>query len=179
MTTAAEIAAEAYQRLLVPVVYGPWAAAVIKVAAPAQGERALDVACGTGAATFLLAAGVGPVGRVAGVDFNPAMLAVARRLAAERGVVIDFRAATAEALPFADESFDLVTCVQAFQSFPDLGRALAEMRRVLRRGGRLVGSVWRHIDHCPGYLALSQVIARHVGPAAATFGPGILGDSRV
>lgn len=177
--TSAAAAAEAYQRHLVPAVYGPWAADVIRIAAPAEGERALDVACGTGAATLLLAARVGPRGSVAGIDLNPAMLAVARRLAAERGIAIDFREAPADVLPFTDALFDLVTCVQALQSFADLGRALGEMRRVLRVGGRLVASVWRHIDHCPGYLALSQAIARHVGPEAATFGPGRLGDTEL
>lgn len=73
-----------------------------------------------------------------GIDLSPKMLAVARRRAAELGREVDLREGDAEQLPFPDTSFDTVVCTLAVCAVPDRDRALAEMHRVLRPGGRLL-----------------------------------------
>jgi len=95
----------------------------------------LDAGCGTGFLSFELAArGC----RVTGVDFAPAMIAAARRKAAERSVSIRFEEADAEQLPFAPASFDLVISRHLLWTLPHPEAALDEWIRVLRPGGRLV-----------------------------------------
>jgi ubiquinone/menaquinone biosynthesis C-methylase UbiE len=97
--------------------------------------EALDVGCGTGFLGFELTA---RGHRVTGVDFAPAMLAEARRKAAERGVAIRFQEADAEALPFTAGSFDLVVSRHLLWTLPHPEAAIVEWIRVLRPRGRLV-----------------------------------------
>ncbi len=105
--------------------------------------RALDVACGPGEPALSIAAAIAPGGYVTATDLTPEMLAVAEENARERGVSnITFRQADAEALPFPDGSFDTVTCRFGVMIFPDVQRALGEMRRVLTPEGRIVCMVW-------------------------------------
>jgi ubiquinone/menaquinone biosynthesis C-methylase UbiE len=73
--------------------------------------------------------------RVTGVDISKAFLEIARKNAAESGVEVEFREGNASELPFAENSFDLLVCRAAFRIFPEPGRVLREMRRVLRPGG--------------------------------------------
>jgi ubiquinone/menaquinone biosynthesis C-methylase UbiE len=96
---------------------------------------ALDVGCGTGFLTFELLA---RRHRVTGVDFAPAMIAEARRKAAERGVAVRFEEADAEQLPFPAGSFDLVISRHLLWTLPHPEAAIDEWIRVLRPGGRLV-----------------------------------------
>jgi ubiquinone/menaquinone biosynthesis C-methylase UbiE len=96
---------------------------------------ALDAGCGTGFLSFELAA---RGHRVTGVDFAPAMVAEARRKAAERGVAIRLEEADAEQLPFAPGSFDLVISRHVLWTLPHPEAAIDEWIRVLRPGGRLV-----------------------------------------
>ena len=107
---------------------------VIVKFADAQGtETALDIATGTGFTAFALAP---KVAHVTATDLTPAMLDQAEKLAEERGLRnIDFQVASAEALPFDAESFDLVTCRIAPHHFRDVPQFLAETYRVLRPGG--------------------------------------------
>ena len=76
--------AEIYERHMVPAIFARWAPDLVEAAGVRTGESALDVACGTGAVTRLLAERVGPTGKVAGLDINPGMLAVARLVAPVR-----------------------------------------------------------------------------------------------
>jgi ubiquinone/menaquinone biosynthesis C-methylase UbiE len=170
-------AAEIYAQHLVPTVFGPWAADLIEAASPRPGERILDVACGTGVVARLAAERVRADGRVAGLDLNPGMLAVARSVASPRP--IDWREGSAVALPFEDGAFDLVLCQQGLQFFPDRPAALREMHRVLTPGGRLGLATWRPIQHSPGFAVLAEALGRHVGPEAAALmqAPFSLGDA--
>ncbi|MBB5874375.1 ubiquinone/menaquinone biosynthesis C-methylase UbiE [Allocatelliglobosispora scoriae] len=103
----------------------------------------LEVAVGTGRNLPFYPTDV----RLTGIELSPAMLDIARRRATELGVPADLRAGDAQALPFADGSFDTVVCALSLCAIPDHGTAIAEMARVLRHGGRLllldhIGSRW-------------------------------------
>lgn len=96
---------------------------------------ALDVATGAGHTAIAISP---HVERIVATDITEEMLAKTRELAAARGCSnLQTQSAAAEALPFADQSFDLVTCRLAFHHFEDARRAASEMARVLRSGGRL------------------------------------------
>lgn len=161
-------APEVYARELVPSIFGPWAPILVDLAEPATGERVIDVACGTGVVARAAARRVGPGGRVTGVDVNPGMLAAARDSTEPQPdrAPIDWREATADALPAADGSCDIVYCQLGLQYFPDRVKALTEMRRVLRQGGRVALLVWRAIEHSPGFASLANALDRHVSLAA-------------
>jgi ubiquinone/menaquinone biosynthesis C-methylase UbiE len=157
---------ENYERYFVPAIGAPLAADLIDRAALRPSERVLDVACGTGVVARLAAAQVGATGTVAGIDINPGMLAVARS-AAPPGIAIEWYETSDEALPFSDESFDVVLCQVGLQFFTDKLAALREMRRVLAPGGRLVINV-------PGptpriFAILAEALARHVKPEVGAF----------
>jgi SAM-dependent methyltransferase len=91
---------------------------------------------------------------------------------------IEWREGEATALPFPDESFDVVYCEQGLQFFGDRARALVELRRVVASDGRLALSVCRSLDRVPGYAALSEALERHAGPEAGAMmrSPFALGD---
>jgi len=118
-----------------------WKRRVIRLARPQIGRRALDVCCGTGDLALDLARhGMD----VTGLDFSEPMLAVARRRAAERAANatgtgrLHFLAGDAQQLPFADDSFDVVTIAYGLRNLADWAAGLREMQRVARPGGRLV-----------------------------------------
>jgi ubiquinone/menaquinone biosynthesis C-methylase UbiE len=131
------------------------------VCSRASGE-VLEVAVGTGLNLACYPPGV----TLTGVDLSPAMLAVARERAAGLGRDIDLREANAEALPFADASFDTVVCTLSLCGVPDNRAAIGEMWRVLRPGGRLllldhVGSTWWPVRATQ--WAVEQITARSAG----------------
>ncbi len=105
--------------------------------------RVLEVAIGTGLNLPFYPADT----TIAGIDLSPAMLAIARQRAADLGVHVDLHTGDAEALPFDDAVFDTVVCALSLCTIPDPATAIAEMRRVLVPGGRLllldhIGSTW-------------------------------------
>jgi ubiquinone/menaquinone biosynthesis C-methylase UbiE len=111
----------------------------VRLLGVAPGERVLDVGCGSGALTRTLAQQVAPGGRAVGIDTSPALLGVARELADAAGLggVVEFQEADCRALPFSGASFDAVVAATTLCHVPDAGRALAEMVRVTRPGGRV------------------------------------------
>jgi SAM-dependent methyltransferase len=162
MSTPAEI----YEHYLAPAFFAPLAAQVLDVALPQPGERVLDVACGTGVLARRVAPLVGSNGQVVGLDLSPDMLAVARVLAEREGLAIDWHEGRAEALPFADASFDLVVCQHGLQFIPDKPTAVAELRRVLRENGRAVITVSQRLDQHPLDPRLNAIMQQHIGVAA-------------
>ncbi len=128
---------------------------ILDLALPRRGALdALDAGCGTGFLSFELA---GRGHRVTGIDFAPAMLAEARRKAAERGVSIRFEEGDAEQLPFVSGSFDLVVSRHVLWTLPHPEAAIDEWIRVLRPGGRLA-VIDGQFD--PGFLVHQRENAR-------------------
>ena len=104
------------------------------------GEKVLDVGCGTGGVTIPAKLRAGKTGEVAGIDPAPEMIAVARRKASRARLEIDFRVGVIESLPYPDETFDAVTSSMMMHHLPEhlQVKGLAEIRRVLKPGGRLL-----------------------------------------
>jgi len=167
--------AETYEREMVPTLFEPWAKLLIEMARPQPGESVLDLACGTGIVARRVAPHISANGQVMGMDLSPHMLAVAMSRAMSEGHSIEWREGRAETMPFPDDSFDLVLCQQGMQFFTEKQQALAEIRRILRTGGRVVGSLWRGLDHHPFFAKMNDVMARHIGvPALAA--PFVMND---
>jgi SAM-dependent methyltransferase len=137
--------------------------------------RVLDIACGSGVVARMVAARLGAGGRVVGLDFNPAMLEVARRKSDAEGLAVEWLQGSAQELPFANGTFDLVICQQGLQFFPDRLGAVSEMYRVLAPGGQVAIVTWRGLDEHPLPAALGRVLrSRFDSPAFEL--PFSLGD---
>lgn len=159
-------AAKLRERCSVRYFIGPWAPGLVALAALRQGERVLDLACGSGVVTRLAAPEVGPTGQVTGLDINAGMLAVARSLPPPAGASIKWVEGNAGTLVFPDASFEVVLCQQGLQFFPDKPAALREMHRVLVPGGRVLISVWKSAG--PYNVAVGEALERHAGVETAT-----------
>jgi ubiquinone/menaquinone biosynthesis C-methylase UbiE len=154
--------AEAYEARFVPAFFAQWAPRLLDAAGVEQGQRVLDVACGTGVVARAAAARVGPSGSVVGVDLSEAMLAVARRVRPD----LTWRQGDAAALPFGDGDFDAVVSQMAMMFFPDPLRALREMRRVAAPGGAVAVLVPGPLPANRPYELFVDIVARHAGDSA-------------
>jgi len=108
---------------------------IFQLAGPLQGRRLLDVGCGDG---MYLVEAARRGAQVSGVDMSQAMLIVARRRAADASVKVELNRGDIQALPFEDDTFDIVTAITVLCIAPDPQQAVDEMARVLTPGGRLV-----------------------------------------
>ncbi|HET6693856.1 MAG TPA: methyltransferase domain-containing protein [Pedococcus sp.] len=154
--------AEVYEERFVPALFAHWVDAVLDSAGPRAGQDVLDVACGTGIVARHAAERVGPTGHVTGLDLNPAMLAVAARVAPD----LAWRQGDVARMPFDDDRFDVVTCQSAAMFFPDLAGALREMARVTRPGGVVAVQVFDRREDQPAYGPWIAMVARHAGKDA-------------
>lgn len=102
------------------------------------GGSALDVCCGTGDFSFALAAAVGPMGSVTGIDFSRRMLEVAREKSRQNGKPVDFRWGDATGIEFDDDCFDAATVGFGVRNIKDIKGVFSEMLRVVKPGGRVV-----------------------------------------
>jgi ubiquinone/menaquinone biosynthesis C-methylase UbiE len=133
-------------------------AALLAWASPGLGEQVLDVACGTGLVSFEAAGVVGASGHVLGIDLSDRMVGVAERRARESKVSnCSFSRMDAEILALPDARFDVVLCALGLMYMPDPARALREMRRVLRPGGRVSLAVWGERSKC-GWSAIFPIV---------------------
>lgn len=169
-------AAEAYEAAFVPAFFAQWAPIMCDAAGVGDGQRILDVGCGTGIVARVAADRVG-ADDVVGVDLNDAMLTVARRVRPD----IDWRQGDAGALPFADGSFDAVLCQMALMFFPDRLTALREMLRVAAPGGTVAVLVPSALDAQPAYGPFVDMVAGLAGAEARSllstyFSCGDVGD---
>lgn len=136
--------------------------ALLDMAALAPGERVLDVASGTGLVTFKAAHAVGPDGSVLGIDLSGQMVATAAQRAEDLGVsTTAFARMDAEALDLPEAGFDVALCALGLMYAPDPERAVAEMRRVVRPGGRAVLAVWGARANC-GWADLFAIVDAEV-----------------
>jgi SAM-dependent methyltransferase len=164
MTETFDIAleqAEAYEQRFVPALFAqlaPWLVDQVDLRA---GQSVLDVACGTGIVARTASERVG-AGGVTGVDLNEAMLTVAGRLRPD----IDWRQGDVTALPFEDDTFDVVLCQSGLMFFPDATAALAVMERVAAPGGTVGVQVFARLEAQPAYGPWIGMVAEHAGPQA-------------
>lgn len=148
---------EMYDRLLVPLIFEPYAADLAdRVAALAPGD-VLETAAGTGVLTRALAARLAPATRMVATDLNQPMLDQAAKRAPGRA--IEWKQADALALPFGDRSFDVVACQFGVMFFPDRVKGYGEARRVLRPGGRFLFNVWGRIEDNEFADVVTQTLA--------------------
>jgi SAM-dependent methyltransferase len=142
-----------YARRIDPTLAAP-VERVVELAGARPGVRLLDLATGTGA---VARAATRRGASVVGVDVSEPMLAVAREFSPE----IDFRVADAHGLPLPDGEFDVVNCALALSHFQDPPKALGEVSRVLRRGGRLVASTWGTGGGTPASEKVVELLERY------------------
>jgi len=147
-------------------------ATLLDMAEVGQGTRVLAVGCGTGEEALAAAALVGPTGEVVGTDLSAAMIEIARDLADAAGVQnAQFQVMDAQRLEFPPASFDAVIARNSLMFVPDLGGALAEIRRVLRPAGRVGATVWSAGSRNPR-ISAPMAAARALGvipPETSTY----------
>ena len=135
-----------YDRLMVPLIFQPYADELASRARLLQPKRILETAAGTGVVTQALR-GALPESEIVATDLNQPMLDVAQqRVGSDK---VSFRQADALDLPFDDAGFDLVVCQFGAMFFPDKVRGHAEAHRVLRDGGHYLLAIWDRIDRNP------------------------------
>ena len=115
-----------------------WKRFTIALAGVKSGEKILDLAGGTGDLAAKFAKIVGADGQVVLADINAAMLQVGRERLLDKGIIVNTAQVNAECLPFADNTFDLITIAFGLRNVTDKDVALASMLRVLKPGGRLL-----------------------------------------
>ncbi len=153
---------------------------LLDLVAPKPGERVLDVATGSGVVAVAAAQLVAPGGTVVATDLIPEWEELVQETAAKHGVDnVTFRTMGAEALDFADGSFDVALCQFGLMFVPDPVQALREMRRVLQPGGRLGVVVWSTADRAPCIGLSDRLLAplqQDVPPERRLPGPLALGE---
>jgi ubiquinone/menaquinone biosynthesis C-methylase UbiE len=155
------------------VLLQPVADILIDRAKVKAGERILDVGCGSGSTSFAFAQATGPTGHVTGIDISAPMLTRAREVA-PRGVPVEFILADATVHAFAAEGFDLLASRFGVMFFADPVLSFANMRRGMRRSGRLAFACWREPRENPFFMTPLQAVYRHVPkmPQAGPEDPG-------
>ena len=171
--------AQQYERFIVASVTRPHAEVMFEHVPLHEGDRVLDVACGTGIVTRVAVERSVDVASIVGVDLNSRMLEIARVNTPTTRIRVEWREGDVCELPFPDASFDVVLCQQGLQYVPDKGAALHHMQRVLAPDGRLAFTVWS-APH-PHTAALANAVGRHVNAEAATssLSPFTWGDPEV
>ena len=136
------------------------------------GARVLDVGCGAGASALPAAAAVGPAGRVIGVDLSEKLLGIARRRAAEGGLIqAEFRRGDMTVTGFADGSFDAVISVFSVFFVPNMKGFVAELWRLVKPGGTLAVTTWGTGFVAPVYERFNDAVRRERPDLVSAFNP--------
>ncbi|AWI57683.1 class I SAM-dependent methyltransferase [Sinorhizobium fredii] len=136
---------ELYERLMVPLIFEPYAIDLAERVARLKPLDVLEIAAGTGVVTRALAPKLAIEAQLVATDLNQPMLDVAHLRQGDDERVV-WQQADAMALPLDDESFDVVLCQFGVMFFPDRVKAYREVRRVLKPGGRFLFNVWDRIE---------------------------------
>jgi ubiquinone/menaquinone biosynthesis C-methylase UbiE len=128
----------------------------IEFAGLANGEKVLDVGCGTGSLTFALSK-LADLREISAIDYSPVFVEAANRRNSDPRIKI--RQADACALPFADHTFDRALALLVLHFVPDADKAVAEMRRVARPGGVVAAVVWDHLGGMSGMRMMIDTVA--------------------
>ena len=150
--------AKAYDTVLVPSLFEPWASQLVNDNKPWKASNVLDLACGTGVVTKELAKSVGPNGKVIALDINSQMLNQAKLKCNDWANNIEFIEGSADSLDISDNSIDKVVCQQGFQFFPNKKAAAYEIFRVLKPRGKAIVSTWCPISECEIFGAIYDTL---------------------
>ena len=159
---------------MIRTIFAPLTDAIIEDARISAGQSVLDVAGGPGEPSLTIAVRVGPTGSVTCTDATAGMVAAAEEEAKRRGLTnVRFRQCLADALPFADDSFDAAVSRLGVMFFPDTLAALREMLRVIKPKGALCFVVWGPSELNPFTSSVNKVMSRHMPmPPAEPDAPG-------
>lgn len=163
----------------------PITEALIRASSIRSGMNVLDIACGTGDPALTLARIVAPTGHVTATDLTAGMVEIAQERSRTLGLTnIHFKQADSEALPFADGSFEAVTCRFGIMFFTNREKSLREILRVLKPGGRATFAAWGPREQNPWFDNMLTILTKYAGlpppppemPHPFNFStPGILG----
>lgn len=168
--------ADGYSQFAVPM-FTEFAAHALELLALPEGQRVLDVACGAGAVTALLAK---QGHAVDAVDFSENMLACCRERLATQGLSANVQLMDGQALKFDNESFDAALSMFGWMFFPDRTRGLSEFLRVLKPGGQLAVSSWAPVADSPLMALVFGALQKMVPPEpSAAKAVASLDDSNV
>lgn len=135
---------------------------LLEMAKLQPGEKLIDIACGTGLVSFPAAEKLGANGFVLATDISDGMVKICTELAKEKKLTnIEFKRMDAEELSVPNEEYDVALCALGLMYVPDPVKALKEMQRVIKPGGRAVAAVWGQRDHC-GWAEIFEIVDRRV-----------------
>ncbi len=154
----------AYEKYIVPAYTKAWAKELVTRACLREGEKILDVACGTGLVARTAAEVLGDGRQVSGIDVNEVMIEKAREIEKD----INWHNGDVTDMLFSENYFNVLLCQQGFQYFSDQAFALEEMNRVLAENGPILLSVWRPIKYSPFYESLYRALEKYLNPNAAS-----------
>ena len=146
-----------YDEYLAPVMFEPYAADLVGRLRMSDGMRVLELACGTGVVTRRLRGALPESATLVATDLNEAMVSYAREAVPAPG--IEWQTADAQALPFADASFDAVVCQFGIMFLPDTALGFAEAHRVLVPGGALLANAWLSLASNPVHASIDEAVA--------------------
>jgi len=155
------INAKEYDEYFVPALFEPWARDLIRRAQIWKGDRAVDLACGTGIVACRIA---GSGATVTGVDSSEENLEQAKIRAAEESVPVTWLQRDFASTSLRAASYDLLTCQQGLQFATDRAAVMKEARRLIASGGRAFFSCWAELSRQDGLREVEEIATKHFGP---------------
>jgi ubiquinone/menaquinone biosynthesis C-methylase UbiE len=135
---------------------------MLEIARLSAGDKIIDIACGSGLVSFRAVEQAGQNGYVLGNDISDSMINICRQTALDKNLSnMSFERMDAEDLKVSDNEYDVALCALGLMYVPDPLKALKEMYRVLKPGGRAVALVWGQRDHC-GWADIFEIVDRRV-----------------